>query len=80
MNLTYASYESNFTLSSFDSSYSSKVSIYFDNVSFTLWVSIISLVLLKHLVNAAKDSFLSCFMLTKILIALNIDAIGYEMS
>ena len=78
--MSYDSSEFIFNFSSFYASYPGIVCIYFDNVGFPCWVSIISLVLLKRLVNVTKDYFSSCFMLTTFLIALNIDAIRYRLS
>ena len=80
MNFLYDYSESNFNYSSFDASYSGKVLLYFDSISFTFWVSIITLSLLKCLVNYSKAYLSSCFMLTTFLIDLKIDAIGYRLS
>ena len=80
MNFSYSSSEYIFTFSSFYLLYFGKIVIYFDNVSFPFWVSIIFLALLKRLVNAAKCSFLSCLILNTRLISLNIDSIGYRLS
>ena len=74
LDLSYTSSESNFTFSGFHLSYYSNV------LYFICWVSNISLEFLKRLVNAVKDYFLYCLMLTTFLIALNIDAIGYRLS
>ena len=79
MILSHSSSESNSNVPIFDSSYYGKVLIYIDNARLPCWVFIISLALLKCLVNATKISFSSYLMSTTFLIALNIGSIVCQL-